>query len=152
MELKKRRAGCDPQGATRSRRRTSMKKVEAIIAPPKLDAVRDALMARGFAGLSVSEVAGHGHEPDRVSYYRGAPYDIDFHPKLKLEIVVRDEDAIPTAYVISDAARTGRVGDGKIMILAVEDAVRVRTGEHGLAAIFDHEAEPPVERRWAAVG
>jgi nitrogen regulatory protein P-II 1 len=129
-----------------------MKKVEAIIAPPKLDAVRDALMARGFAGLSVSEVAGHGHEPDRVSYYRGSPYDIDFHPKLKLEIVVRDEDAIPTAYVVSDAARTGRVGDGKIMILAVEDAVRVRTGEHGLAAIFDHEVEPPVERRWAAVG
>jgi len=128
-----------------------MKKVEAIIAPSKLDAVRDALLARGVAGLSISEVAGHGHEPCRVSYYRGTPYDIDFHPKLKLEIVVRDEDAIPTAYVISDAARTGRVGDGKIMILTVEDAVRVRTGEHGLAAIHDH-VEPPLERRRAAVG
>jgi nitrogen regulatory protein P-II 1 len=130
----------------------AMKKVEAIIAPSKLEAVRDSLLGRGISGLSVSEVLGHGHEPGRVAYYRGSPYDIDFHPKLKLEIVVRDEDAIPTAYAISDAARTGRVGDGKIMIVAVEDAVRVRTGEHGLAAIFDHEAEPPVERRWAAVG
>jgi nitrogen regulatory protein P-II 1 len=130
----------------------AMKKVEAIIAPSKLDAVRDSLLSRGISGLSVSEVLGHGHEPGRVAYYRGSPYDIDFHPKLKVEIVVRDEDAIPTAYVVSDAARTGRVGDGKIMILAVEDAVRVRTGEHGLAAIFDHEVEPPVERRWAAVG
>ena len=129
-----------------------MKKVEAIIAPSKLDAVRDSLAARGVNGLSVSEVAGCGHEPGRVGNYRGSPYDMDFHPKLKLEIVVRDEDAIPTAYVIRDAARTGRIGDGKIMILAVEDAIRVRTGEHGLGAIYDHEVEPPVERRWAAVG
>ena len=129
-----------------------MKKVEAIIAPSKLDAVRDSLMARGFEGLSVSAVGGCGHEPDRVGNYRGSPYDMDFHPKLKLEIVVRDEDAIPTAYVIRDAARTGRVGDGKIMILAVEDAIRVRTGEHGLRAIDDREVELPVERRWAAVG
>jgi len=128
-----------------------MKKVEAIIAPSKLDAVRDALMVRGMAGLSVSEVGGCGHEPGWVGHYRGSPFDLDFHPKLKLELVVRDEDAIPMAYVISDAARTGRVGDGKIMILTVEDAVRVRTGEHGLAAIHDH-VEPPVERRWAAVG
>ena len=129
-----------------------MKKVEAIIAPSKLDAVRDSLMARGFEGLSVSEVAGCGHEPGRAGYYRGSPYDMDFHPKLKLEIVVRDEDAIPTAYVIRDAARAGRIGDGKIIILAVEDAIRVRTGEHGLRAIYDLEVEPPVERRWAAVG
>jgi nitrogen regulatory protein P-II 1 len=129
----------------------AMKKVEAIIAPSKLDAVRDSLMGRGVNGLSVSEVGGCGHEPGRMAYYRGSPYHIDFHPKLKLEIVVRDEDAIPTAYVISDAARTGGVGDGKIMILTVEDAVRVRTGEHGLAAIYDR-VEPPVERRWAAVG
>ena len=70
-----------------------MKKVEAIIAPSKLDAVRDSLLARDIKGLSVSEVIGHGHEPGRVAYYRGSPYDIDFHPKLKLEIVVRDEDA-----------------------------------------------------------
>jgi nitrogen regulatory protein P-II 1 len=139
------------RGATGSRRRMAMKKVEAIIVPSKLEAVRDSLLARGVKGLSMSEVLGHGHEPGRVGYYRGSPYDIDFHPKLKLELVVRDEDAIPMAYVISDAARTGRVGDGKIMILTVEDAVRVRTGEHGLAAIHDH-VEPPVERRWAAVG
>jgi nitrogen regulatory protein P-II 1 len=129
-----------------------MKKVEAIIVPSRMEAVRDSLLARGIGSLSVSEVAGHGHEPDRVAYYRGSPYDIDFHPKLKLEVVVRDEDAIPTAYVISDAARTGRVGDGKIMILAIEDAVRVRTGEHGLAAISEHEVAPRVERRLAAVG
>src|SRR5262249_1182423 len=133
-------------------RRMAMKKLEAIIVPSRLDAVRDSLLARGVNGRSVSEVMGHGHEPGQVAYYRGSPYDIDFHPKLKLEIVVRDEDAIPTAYVISDAARTGRVGDGRIMILAVEDAVRVRTGEHGVAAISEHEVAPLVERRLAAVG
>ncbi len=126
-----------------------MKKVEAIIAPFKLDAVRDSLVARGVEGISVSEVLGHGHQACRLGRYRGTAYSIDLHPKLKLEIVVRDEDAIPTAYTISDAARTGRVGDGKVMILPVHDAVRVRTGEHGLGAICDH-VEPPVAQRWAA--
>src|SRR5262249_12017434 len=80
VESKKRRAACGPRGATRSRRRMPMQKVEAIIAPSKLDAVRDSLLARGISGLSVSEVLGHGHEPGRVAYYRGSPYDIDFHP------------------------------------------------------------------------
>jgi len=126
-----------------------MKKVEAIIAPSKLDAVRDSLVAQGVGGLSVSEVVGHGHEPHHVSRYRGTPYVVDLHPKVKLEIVVRDEDAIPIAYAIVDAARTGRVGDGKVMIVPVDDAVRVRTGEHGLRAIHTH-VEPPVEKRWAA--
>jgi nitrogen regulatory protein P-II 1 len=128
-----------------------MKKVEAIISPHKLEDVRDSLLARGIEGLSVSEVCGTGHEPVRVSYYRGTQYEIDFHPKVKLETVVCDEDAMPTAYAIVDAARTGRVGDGKVTIAAVEDVVRIRTGEHGPAAIRTH-VEPVVERRWAAQG
>jgi len=126
-----------------------MKKVEAIIPPHKLEAVRDSLLARGVEGLSVSEVRGTGHEPVQVGYYRGTPYDIDFHPKVKLETVVCDEDAVPTAYAIIDAARTGRVGDGKATIAAVEDVVRIRTGEHGRAAIRSY-TEPVVEKRWAA--
>src|SRR5262249_8825901 len=146
--------GSRPGWRSTSRRRTPMKKVEAIIAPSKLSAVRDSLLARGLEGLSVSEVGGHGHQPCRVDYYRGTPYAIALNPKLKLAIVVRDEDAMPTAYAIMDAARTGRIGDGKIMILPVHDAVRVRTGEHGVGAIYDHvqHLEPPVERRWAAQG
>ena len=100
----------------------------------------------GVRGRRVWSRVGPGGLLPRFAVRHGLP------PKLKLEIVVRDEDAIPTAYVIRDAARTGRIGDGKIMILAVEDAIRVRTGEHGLRAIYDPVVEPPVERRWAAVG
>jgi nitrogen regulatory protein P-II 1 len=128
-----------------------MKKVEAIITPHKLEDVRDSLLALGIEGLSVSEVCGTGHESTRVSYYRGTPYEIDFHPKVKLETVVCDEDAMPTAYAIMDAARTGRVGDGKVTIAAVADVVRIRTGEHGPAAIRTH-VEPVVERQWATHG
>jgi nitrogen regulatory protein PII len=128
-----------------------MKKVEAIIAPYKLEDVRDSLLARGIEGLSVSEVRGTGHEPVQASYYRGTPYVIDFHPKVKLETVVCDEDAMPTAYAIVEAARTGRMGDGKVTIAAVEDVVRIQTGEHGPAAIRTN-VEPVVEKRRAAQG
>ena len=128
-----------------------MKKVEAIILPHKLEDVRDSLLAHGVEGLSASEVRGSGHEPEQISYYRGTPCDIDLHPKVKLEIVVCDEDAMQTAYAIVDAARTGRVGDGKVTIVAVEDVIRIRTSEHGPAAIRNN-VEPVVEKRWAAQG
>jgi len=132
-----------------------MKKVEAIVSPARLETVREALLARGVPALSLTEVHGIGHEPMATGYYRGTRYDVDLHPKLKLEIVVRDEDAIPVAYAIMDAARTGRVGDGKVMLYPVDDAVRIRTGEHGVAAIHDGVGslgEPPAQGRLVALG
>jgi nitrogen regulatory protein P-II 1 len=132
-----------------------MKKVEAVITPGRLEAVRESLVARGVQALSVTEVHGTGHEARVMGSYRGTRYDIDLHPKVKLEIVVRDEDAMPIAYAIVGAARTGRVGDGKVMIVPVEDAVRIRTGERGPAAVHDRiggDIEAPVEPRRAALG
>ena len=132
-----------------------MKKVEAIVSPARLETVREALLARGVPALSLTEVHGISHEPMATGYYRGTRYDVDLHPKLKLEIVVRDEDAIPVAYAIMDAARTGRVGDGKVMLYPVDDAVRIRTGEHGVAAIHDGVGslgEPPGQGRLVALG
>ncbi|HKA28734.1 MAG TPA: P-II family nitrogen regulator [Candidatus Binatia bacterium] len=128
-----------------------MKKVEAIITPSRLEAVRESLVARGVQALSLTEVRGAGHEPQVIGHYRGASYGIDLHPKLKLEIVVRDEDAVPIAYTIVDAARSGHVGDGKVLIAHVEDAVRIRTGERGPAAVQD-ELDRGVEPRLAALG
>jgi nitrogen regulatory protein P-II 1 len=128
-----------------------MKKVEAIITPSRLEAVRESLVARGVQALSLTEVHGAGHEPPLVGSYRGTRYDIDLHPKLKLEIVVRDEDALPIAYAIVDAARSGHVGDGKVLIARVEDAVRIRTGERGQAAVHD-AFDRGVEERLAALG
>src|SRR5262249_49246155 len=128
-----------------------MKKVEAIISPSRLEAVRESLVARCVEALSLTEVHGAGHEPTFVGHYRGVRYDIDLHPKLKLEIVVRDEDAVPIAYTIVEAARSGQVGDGKVLIAHVEDAVRIRTGERGPAAVHD-EFDRGVEPRLAALG
>jgi nitrogen regulatory protein P-II 1 len=128
-----------------------MKKVEAIITPSRLEAVRESLVARGIQALSLTEVHGAGHEPMVIGHYRGVRYDIGLHPKLKLEIVVRDEDAVPIAYTIVDAARSGKVGDGKVLIGHVEDAVRIRTGERGPAAVHD-ELDRGVEPRVAALG
>jgi nitrogen regulatory protein PII len=137
------------------RRRAPMKKVEAIITPSRLETVRESLVARGVQALSVTEVHGAGHEAKLAGCYRGTRYDIDLHPKVKLEIVVRDEDAMPIAYAIVAAARTGRVGDGKVVIVHVEHAVRIRTGERGPAAVHDQlgaGADAPVDPRWAALG
>jgi len=128
-----------------------MKKVEAIITPSRLEAVRESLVARGVQALSLTEVHGAGHEATAKGSYRGTSYDIHFHPKLKLEIVVRDEDAVPIAYAIVDAARRGQVGDGKVLIAQVEDAVRIRTGERGARAVHD-ELDRGVEPRLAALG
>ncbi|HIE59608.1 MAG TPA: P-II family nitrogen regulator [Persephonella sp.] len=112
-----------------------MKKVEAIIKPFKLEEVKDALTEIGVYGMTVSEVKGFGKQKGHTELYRGAEYVIDFLPKLKIEVVVDDEIVEKVVEVISNAAKTGRIGDGKIFIIPVEDAIRIRTGERGTEAI-----------------
>jgi len=112
-----------------------MKKIEAIIKPFKLDEVKDALSDIGVQGLTVSEVKGFGRQKGHTEFYRGAEYVVDFLPKVKLEIVVSDEIATQVVQVIEHAARTGRIGDGKIFVLPMESVVRTRTGERGQDAL-----------------
>ncbi len=108
-----------------------MKKIEAFIKPFKLDDVKSALMEIGIKGITVSEVKGFGRQKGHTELYRGSEYHVDFLPKSKLEIIVTDEQADLVVEVIRKVARTGQVGDGKIFILPVEDAIRIRTGESG---------------------
>jgi nitrogen regulatory protein P-II 1 len=112
-----------------------VRKVEAIIKPFKLEDVKEALNAVGVQGITVTEVKGFGRQKGHTELYRGAEYVVDFLPKVKLEVVVRDDlvDRVVTA--IADAAKTGRIGDGKIFVLAVGDALRIRTRERGDEAI-----------------
>lgn len=112
-----------------------MKKIEAIIKPFKLDEVREALSEVGITGLTVTEVKGFGRQKGHTELYRGAEYVVDFLPKLKLELVVREEQVEPAVEAIIKAARTGKIGDGKIFVTPVEQIVRIRTGETGEAAI-----------------
>jgi nitrogen regulatory protein P-II 1 len=112
-----------------------MKMIEAIIKPFKLDEVKEALSKEGVQGMTVSEVKGFGRQKGHTELYRGAEYIVDFLPKVKLEVLVDDDKVGTVADTILAAARTGRIGDGKIFILPVEDAVRIRTGEHGADAI-----------------
>ena len=112
-----------------------MKKIEAIIKPFKLDDAKDSLAKMGVQGLTVSEVKGFGRQKGHTELYRGAEYVVDVLPKLKLEIVVPDEEAEKVVLALQEACRTGKIGDGKIFVIPVEDAVRIRTGEHGDAAI-----------------
>ena len=112
-----------------------MKKIEAIIKPFKLDEVKEALARQGVVGMTVTEVKGFGRQKGHTELYRGAEYVVEFLPKVKLEILVADERAAAIAKTIEDAARTGQIGDGKIFILPVEDALRIRTGERGPAAL-----------------
>lgn len=112
-----------------------MKMIVAVVKPFKLDEVREALVAAGVEGLTVSEVKGYGRQKGQTEIYRGAEYQVNFVPKVKLEAVV-DEAAAPGAIeAIKRAAATGRIGDGKIFVLPVEEAVRIRTGETGPAAL-----------------
>ena len=112
-----------------------MKKVEAIIKPFKLDEVKEALQEAGIQGLSVIEVKGFGRQKGHTELYRGAEYVVDFLPKVKIEVVVRD-DVVETAIEsIIKAARTGKIGDGKIFVMPVEQVVRIRTGETGEEAL-----------------
>jgi nitrogen regulatory protein P-II 1 len=112
-----------------------MKKIEAIIKPFKLDEVKQALTQVGVHGMTISEVKGFGRQKGHTEHYRGAEYVIDFMPKIKIEIMVDDALAAITCKAIEDSAKTGRIGDGKIFIMPVDEAVRIRTGEHGAEAL-----------------
>lgn len=112
-----------------------MKKIEAIIRPERLEPVRKALEELGYPGMSISEIKGHGKQKGITQQWRGQEYRIDFLPKLKIELVLLDEDVPAAVNAIVRNARTGEIGDGKIFVLPVENAVRVRTGEDGENAI-----------------
>ncbi|HEY4719935.1 MAG: P-II family nitrogen regulator [Candidatus Methylomirabilales bacterium] len=112
-----------------------MKKIEAIIKPFKLDEVKNALAEIGIQGLTISEVKGFGRQKGHTELYRGAEYTIDFLPKVKVEVVVADSKSEQVVETIQAAAKTGRIGDGKIFIIPCEEAVRIRTGERGEEAI-----------------
>jgi nitrogen regulatory protein P-II 1 len=112
-----------------------MRLVTAIIKPFKLDGVKQALEAFGVTGMTVSEASGYGRQRGHSEVYRGAEYTVDFVPKLRVEVVVDDVDAPDVVMVILKAAQTGRIGDGKIWTVPVEDVARVRTGEHGSDAL-----------------
>ena len=112
-----------------------MKKIEAIIKPFKLDEVKEALQEAGIQGLSVTEVKGFGRQKGHTELYRGAEYVVDFLPKVKIELVVADDMVEPAIAAIIQAARTDKIGDGKIFVSPVEQAIRIRTGETGDDAI-----------------
>ena len=112
-----------------------MKKIEAIIKPFKLDEVKEALHEVGVSGITVTEAKGFGRQKGHTELYRGAEYVVDFLPKVKLEVVVPDSLAERTVEAITAAAQTGRIGDGKIFVIPIESAVRIRTGERGNEAI-----------------
>ena len=112
-----------------------MKKIEAIIKPFKLDDVKEALLEIGISGMTISEVKGHGRQQGHTELYRGAEYIVDFLPKIKLELVVAEEDVEKVIKTISESAKTGKIGDGKIFVMPVESVVRVRTGEKNENAI-----------------
>jgi nitrogen regulatory protein P-II 1 len=112
-----------------------MKKIEAIIKPFKLDEVKEALQEVGVQGITVTEAKGFGRQKGHTELYRGAEYVVDFLPKVKIEIVVPEDRTESCVEAIQKAARTGRIGDGKIFVLNVEDVIRIRTGETGTDAI-----------------
>jgi nitrogen regulatory protein P-II 1 len=112
-----------------------MKKVEAIVKPFKLDEVKEALDRQGIQGMTVSEVKGFGRQKGHTELYRGAEYVVDFLPKIKIELLVDDANAGTACRIIEETCKTGRIGDGKIFILPVDEVVRIRTGERGPDAV-----------------
>jgi nitrogen regulatory protein P-II 1 len=112
-----------------------MKKIEAIIKPFKLEDVKEALQEAGITGMSVAEVKGFGRQKGHTEVYRGAEYTVDFLPKLKLELVVADATVAPAIAAIIRGAKTGKIGDGKIFVSTVDEAIRIRTDERGDAAV-----------------
>ena len=112
-----------------------MKKIEAIIKPFKLEEVKDALADVGVEGMTVSEVKGFGRQKGHTEIYRGSEYTVDFLPKIKLEIVVDNDQLEPAVNAIIKSARTGKIGDGKVFVSTIDEAVRIRTDERGKAAI-----------------
>jgi len=117
-----------------------MKKIEAIIKPFKLEDVKDALSEVGIQGLTVTEVKGFGRQKGHTEIYRGSEYTVDFLPKVKLEIVVDDDEVEAVSKAIVDTANTGKIGDGKVFVIPVEEAVRIRTGETGIEALEASQA------------
>jgi nitrogen regulatory protein P-II 1 len=112
-----------------------MKKIEAIIRHHKLDAVKEALMEAGIQGMTVAETRGYGGQHGTPEIYRGAEYAVDFLPRVKVEVLIDDKDCEAAVGVIVKAARTGQVGDGRVMVSKIEEVVRVRTGESGVHAL-----------------
>ena len=112
-----------------------MRKIEAVIKPFKLDEVKEALHEIGIQGMTVTEVKGFGRQKGHTELYRGAEYVVDFLPKIKIEVAVSDDLADKVVQAIVEAANTGRIGDGKIFILPMEEAIRIRTGERGPDAV-----------------
>lgn len=112
-----------------------MKKIEAIIQPFKIDEVKQALMSIGIEGMTISEVRGHGRQKGHKEVYRGQEYNVDLLPKVKVEMVVASERSEEVVKALSDAARTGKIGDGKIFIYEVTEAVRIRNGDRGDSAL-----------------
>ena len=112
-----------------------MKRIDAIIKPFKLDEVKDRLAAVGVQGMTVSEVKGFGRQKGHSELYRGAEYVVDFLPKVKIELIIEDEMVEKAVEAIRSSAHTGRIGDGKIFVSSIDDAIRIRTGERGDAAV-----------------
>lgn len=112
-----------------------MKKIEAIIKPFKLESVKEALTELGITGMTVSEVKGYGRQKGHKEVYRGAEYNVEFNPKIKLELVVAGDLVDKVVEAVRSAANSGKIGDGKIFVIPVEDVMRIRTGERGKEAI-----------------
>jgi len=112
-----------------------MKKIEAIIKPFKLEAIKEALGEAGIEGMTVTEVKGFGRQKGHTEIYRGSEYTVDFLPKVKVEIVVPDKDVEKTVQIVVNAAKTGKIGDGKVFVIPIESALRIRTGELGEEAV-----------------
>ena len=127
--------GMHPANGVLHRTGVCMKKIEAIIKPFKLDEVKEALQEVGLQGITVTEAKGFGRQKGHTELYRGAEYVVDFLPKVKIEIVLADDMVEKAVEAIRRAAQTGRIGDGKIFVSSIEEAVRIRTGESGLDAI-----------------
>jgi len=112
-----------------------MLKIEAVLQPSKLDAVKDALLEAGIEGMTILEARGHGRQKGHTEFYRGREYTVDLLPKVKIELVINDDQKEKTLQAIIGAARTGRIGDGKIFISRIEDAIRIRNDERGETAL-----------------
>jgi nitrogen regulatory protein P-II 1 len=112
-----------------------LKKIEAIVRPHALDAVKEALVTQGYKGLTATEVRGFGRQKGHTEMYRGAEYSVDFVPKVKIELAVPDSEVAQAMKIIMSSARTGQIGDGKIFVTNLDEVVRIRTGETGEAAL-----------------
>ena len=112
-----------------------MKKIEAIIKPFKMEDVKEALAEAGIEGMTVTEVKGFGRQKGHTEIYRGSEYTVDFLPKVKIELVLGDEQAERAVSAVVRAAKTGKIGDGKVFVSSIEDAIRIRTDEHGESAV-----------------